>query len=623
MPRVSKALVRRLPIGAELHDGGVHFRVWAPEVRAVEVVFESSPDAPLAPEDGGYHSGFVPGLEPGAAYRFRLDGRGPFPDPASRFQPDGPHGPSQVVDPSLFPWSDRDWSGLRASGQVLYELHLGTFTPEGTWEAAARELPRLRRIGVTAVELMPVADFPGRFGWGYDGVNLFAPCRLYGSPDDFRRFVDRAHEIGLGVILDVVYNHFGPDGNYLAQFSPRYFNERHACDWGAAINFDGPDSAPVREFFLSNAEGWIREFHLDGLRFDAVHAIVDGSSEHLLTALQRRVRDAAAPRALFLVAENDAQQAEFARPPERGGSGLDAVWNDDFHHSARVALTGKREGYFGDFHGTPQELISAVRWGYLFQGQRHAFSKKARGSAALDLPGRAFVSFLENHDQVANSGRGLRLPSLAPPGLHRALSALLLLAPGTPMLFQGQEYGSTTPFLYFADHEPSLGRKVSEGRKKFLAQFASLAGPEAQAALAEPGDPGTFRRCVLDPAERERHPETLRLHHDLLELRRTDPVFRAQRADRLFGAVLSPQAFLLRFLDSDAGDRLLLLNLGADLELRELVEPLLAPPRAGPWTLRWSSEHPDYGGSGVVAPFGPDGLQLPGRCSMVLESSAS
>jgi maltooligosyltrehalose trehalohydrolase len=623
MSHVSNPRIRRLPIGAEPHDGGVHFRVWAPEVREVEVVFESSPEARLAPDDGGYHSGFVPGLSPGAAYRFRLDGRGPFPDPASRFQPDGPHGPSQVVDPSLFPWSDRDWPGLGANGQVLYELHLGTFTPEGSWEGAARELLRLRRLGVTAVELMPVADFPGRFGWGYDGVNLFAPCRLYGSPDDFRRFVDRAHEIGLGVILDVVYNHFGPDGNYLAQFSPRYFNERHACDWGAAINVDGTDAAPVREFFISNAEYWIREFHLDGLRFDAVHAIVDRSPEHVLAAIQRRIRNAAAPRLLFLVAEDDQQRADLARPVAAGGIGLDGIWNDDFHHAARVALTGKREGYYADFRGTPQELMSALKWGYLFQGQLHSGTKKPRGTPAFDLPGSAFVTYLENHDQVAHSGSGLRLPSLAPPVLHRALTALLLLSPGTPLLFQGQEYGSTKPFLYFAEHEPELAAKIFQGRKKFHAQFASLAGPEAQAALTDPSDPETFRRCVLDPSERERHPETLRLHHDLLELRRTDPVFRAQRSDRLFGAALSPDAFVLRFFDPDAGDRLLLFNLGADLELRGSAEPLLAPPREGAWTLRWSSEQPDYGGSGVVPPFREDGVFLASRSAAVLTAIAS
>jgi maltooligosyltrehalose trehalohydrolase len=618
MPSASRPWVRRLPIGAELHEDGVHFRLWAPRARRVEVLVEGGSGTPLTAEPGGYHSGLVAGLGEGASYRFGLDGRGPYPDPASRFQPAGPHGPSQVVDGLSFPWKEGTWTGVPAEGQVIYELHLGTFTPEGTWEAAARELPRLRDLGITLVEVLPVADFPGRFGWGYDGVNLFAPSRLYGSPEHFRRFVDLAHALGLGVILDVVYNHLGPDGNYLPQFSNHYFTDRYTCDWGTAINFDGPDSAPVREFFLSNATYWITEFHLDGLRFDATQAMHDRSPEHILTALQRHVRKAAGDRSLYLVAENDLQQAELVRPAEEKGSGLNAVWNDDFHHSARVVLTGKREGYFQDFHGTPQELLSAVRWGYLYQGQRHSFLKKPRGSPALDLPGSTFVNFLENHDQTANSGHGLRLASLSHPGLHRALTALLLLAPGTPLLFQGQEYSSSKPFLYFADHQPPLGKQVARGRTKFLAQFASLADPQMQSLLSDPTNPETFRSCILDPAERECHPEVLRLHRDLLAMRRTDPVFRAQRSDRLFGAVLSADAFVLRFMEPLGDDRLFLLNLGVDLALKQMAEPLLAPPRRGPWTLRWSSEHPCYGGSGVVHPFQEEGLFLTGRSAVVL-----
>jgi maltooligosyltrehalose trehalohydrolase len=420
------------------------------------------------------------------------------------------------------------------------------------------------------------------------------------------------------VILDVVYNHFGPDGNYLSQFSEHYFTDRYACDWGAALNFDGPVANPVREFFIANAECWIREYHLDGLRFDATQAMHDHSEEHLLAAIQRRVREAAGSRSLFLVAENEMQQSELVRPPEQGGSGLDGVWNDDFHHSARVALTGNREAYYSDFHGTAQELLSAFRWGFLFQGQKHAYMNRPRGSSALDLPGRVFVNFLENHDQVANSGDGLRLRSIAPPGLHRALTALLLLAPGTPMLFQGQETGSTRPFLYFADHAQPLAGLVAKGRKKFLAQFASLAGPEMQSRLADPTDLDTFRRCVLDPSERDRHPEVLRLHRDLLELRRSDPVFRAQRAECVVGALLSPEAFVIRFRDPDAGDRLLLMNLGVETLLRETAEPLLAPPGGRVWSTRWTSEHPDYGGGGVVHPFQEGGLFLPARSATVL-----
>jgi maltooligosyltrehalose trehalohydrolase len=476
-------------------------------------------------------------------------------------------------------------------------------------------------LGVTAVEVMPVADFPGHFGWGYDGVNLFAPTRLYGRPDDFRRFVDLAHAAGLGVLLDVVYNHFGPDGNYLSEFSSHYFTDRYSCDWGAAINFDGPESEPVREFFVSNAEYWLAEFHLDGLRFDATQAVYDHSPEHVLAEIARRARVAALPRTVFLVAENEAQDSSMARPCESGGKGLDALWNDDFHHAARVALTGFREAYFAGYSGTSQELISAARWGYLYQGQRHSWLKKARGSPALDLPSSAFVDFLENHDQVANSGHGKRLWQVAPPGPYRALTALLLLGPGTPLLFQGQEFASSRPFVYFADHLAPLGPLVSKGRRGFLSQFPSLAGPEAQATLPDPTEPSAFERSKLDPEEMSREKDATRLVRDLLRLRKEDPPFRAQGRQELFGAVLSTSAFALRSVRPDA-QRLLLVNLGADLPLTDIAEPMLAPPEGHRWALAWSSEHPSYGGKGLAPLYVEENLHLPGGCAILLRPEA-
>ncbi|HSF42920.1 MAG TPA: alpha-amylase family glycosyl hydrolase, partial [Thermoanaerobaculia bacterium] len=316
--------------------GGVHFRVWAPRRRKVEVVFEGGPGLELSAEGGGYFSGLAPEAGAGALYRYRLDDGDAFPDPASRFQPQGPHGPSQVIDPSTFAWTDRGWPGITREGQVLYEMHVGTFTPEGTWEAASRELPELAELGITVLELMPVAEFPGEFGWGYDGVDLFAPYHLYGEPDDFRRFVDRAHAAGLGVILDVVYNHLGPDGNYLKQFSEGYFTDRYKNDWGEAINFDGEGSGAVREFFLANAGYWIAELHLDGLRLDATQDVKDASKDHILAAIARRAREAAGERPIYLVAENEPQETRLVRPPEEGGYGIDALWNDDYHHSAMV-----------------------------------------------------------------------------------------------------------------------------------------------------------------------------------------------------------------------------------------------------------------------------------------------
>jgi maltooligosyltrehalose trehalohydrolase len=572
---------------------------------------------PLTPEAEGYFAGHVASASAGTRYRYRLDDGEDCPDPASRFQPEGPHGPSEVIDADAFAWTDDGWPGVTREGQVIYELHVGTFTTAGTWEAASRELPELRRAGIALIEVMPIADFIGDFGWGYDGVDLFAPTRLYGRPDDFRRFVDRAHALGLGVILDVVYNHLGPDGNYLGWFSPDYFTSRHRTDWGDGINFDGPGSGPVREFFVANAGYWIDEFHLDGLRLDATQDIHDESPEHILTAIARRVREAAGRRTTFLVAENEPQNARLVRPRAEGGYGLDALWNDDFHHTAMVALTGRSEGYYSDHKGSPQELISAVKHGFLFQGQRYAWQKEGRGTPARGLARAAFVAFLQNHDQLANSLRGLRCHALTSPGRYRALTVLLLLGPHTPMLFQGQEFAASSPFLYFADLKPELAKSVRAGRAAFLAQFASLASPEAQAALPDPSDPLTFERSKLDLSERGRHTEAYALHCDLLRLRREDPVFRAQGP--VDGAVLGPEAFVLRFFGEGGDDRLLLVNLGGDLVVPAIPEPLLAPPAEDlTWGLCWSSEAVRYGGSGTPRVDPDEGWHLPGHATLVL-----
>ncbi|HYL05391.1 MAG TPA: malto-oligosyltrehalose trehalohydrolase, partial [Thermoanaerobaculia bacterium] len=505
---------RRLPVGAEVvAGGGVHFRVWAPARRRVEVVFAAAAAADgrreleLAREaGGGYFSGFAAAAAAGDLYRFRLDGGDAFPDPASRWQPEGPHGPSRVVDPAAYAWCDAGWRGAVRQGQVIYELHAGTFTREGTWAAAARRLAGLADLGVTMLEVMPVAEFPGRFGWGYDGVDLFAPSHLYGEPDDFRRFVDAAHGHGLAVILDVVYNHFGPDGNYLEQFSPDYFTDRHGNEWGKAIHFYGAPA--VRELFVANAVHWVEEYHLDGLRLDAtqdVHDRPERPAEHVLAVIGRAARRAAAAlppgRSVLLVAESEPQDGRLVRPEKQGGYGLDAMWSDDFHHSAMVALTGRAEAYYSDYKGSPQELLSAVKRGPLYQGQRYVWQRRRRGAPALDLPRAAFVFYLQNHDQVANSARGERLHRLANPGCYRAMTALLLLAPATPLLFQGQEFGAAAPFVFFADHHPELARAVRRGRLEFLAQFPSLADPGVQATVPDPGSPETFALCKLDLRE--------------------------------------------------------------------------------------------------------------------------
>ncbi len=610
---------RRLPIGAEPRGGGTHFRVWAPRRTTVEVLqTESGRATALAPEAGGYFAGLIRDLPAGTRYRYRLDAGDAFPDPASRYQPDGPHGPSEVIDPLAFRWSDADWTGITLEGQVLYELHVGAFTPEGTWTAATGQLSELAAAGITTVEVMPVADFPGRFGWGYDGVNLFAPTRLYGRPDDFRAFVDAAHRAGLGVILDVVYNHLGPDGNFLREFSEQYFTSAHTTEWGEALNFDGSDSGPVRELFLANARHWIEEFHLDGLRLDATQAIVDDSAEHIITAIGRTARAAAGRRRVILVAENEPQDTSLVRPVEEGGRGLDALWNDDFHHSAVVALCGHDEAYYTDYRGAPQEFISAAKWGFLYQGQWYSWQKGPRGGAGLDLRPAQFVTFTQNHDQVANSARGERLHQLTAPGRWRAMTALLLLGPGTPMLFMGQEFSATSPFPYFADHEGELGNLVRRGRLEFLAQFPSLAAAEMQARVPDPSSLDTFASARLDLSERDAHQQSYDLHRDLLALRRADAAFRAQRPRGVDGAVLGEAAFVLRFFGEASQDRLLLINLGRTLHLTPAPEPLLAPPGRAGWAVRWSSEDPRYGGSGMPGLETTDNWRVPADSAVVL-----
>lgn len=611
----SKA-TRRLPVGAETFEGGgVGFRVWAPKRQQVRLVLASE-TLDLDPETNGYFSIFVEKARAGDLYRFRLDDDDYlYPDPASRFQPEGPHGPSQVIDPSAFRWTDSEWRGATPESQIVYEMHIGAFTAEGTWNSACECLEELADMGITMIELMPVADFNGRWGWGYDGVDLFAPTRLYGTPDEARAFVDRAHSLGLGVVLDVVYNHLGPDGNYLKSFAEEYFTDDYQNDWGEAIDFTSP---PVREFYLANASYWIDEYHFDGLRLDATQDIHDPSEEHILSAIGKKVRAASGRRGSWIVAENEPQQSSLVRAAESGGTDLDALWNDDFHHSAMVRLTGRSEAYYTDYRGNPQEFVSAAKYGYLYQGQRYKWQKQRRGSPALDLDYWHFVNFIQNHDQVANTARGQRPNVLASPALYRAVSALFILMPGTPMLLQGQEYGASTPFFYFCDYEGELSDQVYEGRRKFLRQFRSLAQPEVQAMLVNPCDVSTFQQSKLDPAERRRNTALRALYKDLISLRRKDPVLRNPKRGSVDGAVLSPDAFLLRYFSQEHGDRLLLVNMGRDLQLDPAPEPLLAPPEKRIWSVLWSSEAVVYGGSGTFPPDSRDNWRLPGQSAMLM-----
>jgi maltooligosyltrehalose trehalohydrolase len=403
-------------LGAVRARGETLFRVWAPQARAVEVVFEESQERPLAlkRDSDGYFTGATSAGV--SLYKYRVDGTGPWPDPCSRFQPQGVHGPSLIVDPTAFKWSDAQWRGVRLPGQVIYELHIGTFTPEGTFDAAAEKLRYLRELGITMIEVMPVAECPGRWNWGYDGVQLFAPYHVYGDHEALKRFVDRAHALGLAVILDVVYNHLGPDGNYLKCFSPHYFSTRHKTEWGEALNLDDELAQGTRDFILGNVRHWLEEFHLDGLRLDATQSIFDDSSPHILQEITRVARDSAQPRSIVVISENEPQQAQQLLPPERGGFGLDGMWNDDFHHAAKVALTGTRDGYFSDYTGRAQEFVACVRRGFLYQGQWYPWQKKTRGQAAHGVPPWALITFLQNHDQVGNTFLGDRVHAEAAPG---------------------------------------------------------------------------------------------------------------------------------------------------------------------------------------------------------------
>ena len=624
---------RRYPIGAELvGDDRVHFRIWAPKAERLEVAIEGEwgqsrgADAPptfvgLERESAGYFSGTVE-ARAGTLYRFRLNGEGTlYPDPASRFQPEGPHGPSCVVDPAEFKWTDQRWPGIKMPGQIMYEMHVGTFTPEGTWRAAAKELKELARIGITVIEMMPVADFPGEFGWGYDGVDLFAPTRLYGTPDDLRAFVNDAHSLGLAVILDVVYNHFGPDGNYLGVFSADYLHRERANEWGDSINFDGESSGPVREFFITNGKYWIEEFHFDGFRFDATQSIHDSSDEYIVGAIGRAARLAAGNRSIILVAENESQEAKLIQPRSEGGDDLDGVWNDDWHHSASVAMTGRHEAYYSDYRGRPQEFVSAAKFGYLFQGQYYWWQDAERGMPTLGAHPAAFVSFLENHDQVSNSAQGLRMRFESSPGVYRALTALLLLGPWTPLLFQGEEFGATSPFVFFTDiGDEKLKEAIRAGRYEFLTQFPSIAAPGVKPTLPVPTSRESFERCKLNLAERKTERLFYDLHCDLIRLRRDDSRFQRQIPGGVDGAVLGDESFVLRYFGQGKDERLLVVNLGPAHSYVPGPEPLLAPPSGLEWEMFWSSDDERYGGPGLTTPVSDAGWNLPAEATVALRA---
>ena len=503
--------------------GGVRFRVWAPSAHDLTLVVHDGAAAreySVPRDDEDVFDLIVDRAAAGNHYSYRINGGDLCPDPASRFQPESVHGPSEIVDPSAFQWADVRWGGRPAADRILYELHIGTFSPEGTFAGATSRLEAVRDVGVTVIEIMPVADFAGARNWGYDGVCLYAPSRAYGRPDDLRRLVDRAHQLGMAVVLDVVYNHLGPEGAYLPAFNEHYFTDRYVTPWGSSVNLDGPGSAMVRRFIVDNACHWVREYHADGLRLDATHTLIEDDQGAIVRGIVTRTRGATA-RPVFIHAEDHRNLAPMVEDSARGGWGLEGVWADDFHHIVRVLLAGDSHGYYADFRGTARELASTIQQGWLFTGQQSERSGKRRGSDASRVPMYRFVVCLQNHDQVGNRALGDRLHERVPPAAWRAASVLLLTVPMTPLLFMGQEWAASSPFQYFTDLEAALGEQVTEGRRREFAAFPEFSDEEARHSIPDPQARSTFESSRLPWDERAdpSHRAVLELYRALIALR--------------------------------------------------------------------------------------------------------
>ncbi len=593
--------------GAHVTPDGVRYRVWAPESERVEAVLFStdgkpSRTVPLAVAGDGYFQGIDPQGRPGDLYKFRLDGEEgkTFPDPCSRFQPEGVHGPSQVMASGAYPWQHEDTRPRTALDDiVIYELHVGTFTPEGTFLAAVDKLDDLKELGVTALELMPLADFPGRWNWGYDGVMLYAPARAYGKPDDLRALVDAAHARGLAVMLDAVYNHLGPDGNYFGAYTKDYFNPAHKTPWGDALNFDGHHDGPVRGFFLGNPVYWMEEFHFDGFRLDAIHAIIDTSPRHILADIAAAIHE----RGGFVFAEDERNAALLATPAAGGGTGLDGLWADDFHHVVRVAITGEQESYLKNFTGTGEEISDTLANGWLYRGQKTPTEGEPRGTECAQLPAQAFCYCISNHDQVGNRAFGERLTASCSPEAYRAASALLCLAPYTPLIFQGQEWAASTPFLYFTDHNEELGRLVTEGRRREFKGFAAFGDEASIKRIPDPQAESTFNASKLDwkEADEGMHAQTRALYKEALRLRREDAALRQRRDRANWQAVdLGGEAVSLVYTDPGSGEMCMVV-----FNLTGGATGVMGIDQGPSFSLIFSSNEPRFGGSGVTA-FDPE-----------------
>lgn len=607
--------------GANVENTGVRFSVWAPNASTVDVELfggDGSSLVEMSPRAEGEFEVFVPGIEAGARYAFRLDGGDYRPDPYSRFQPEGVHGPSEVVDPSTYEWNDTGWSGITREGLVVYELHIGTMTAEGTFLSLIRELPELRNLGVTAIEIMPVAQCPGRWNWGYDGVDLFAPMNAYGSPDDLRRLVDAAHQAGLGVILDVVYNHLGPEGNYLSVYANEYFSSKHETAWGAGLNWDGEKSENVRQFAIDNACYWISEFHVDGLRLDAIHAILDDSPVHVLQELAECAREIAGEREIFIVAEDGDHDISRTRGVEQGGQGLDAVWADEFHHELRVHLTNASENYYKHYQGSMADLSATINDGFgpLTTGNPDKAPVKDED------PASAFVFCIQNHDQVGNRPFGDRLHHTINADRYAVASALMLFAPETPMLFMGQEFTASNPFLYFTDHPEELGRLVTEGRRQEFSGFSIFHDEALRDSIPDPQAESTFLSSKLNLAERDRNPGIYMLYKRMLSLRASDAVMKHNdRMKTRASAISAEMVAVHRWWGTE--QRLMIANFGPEVRFPvgdvEALEPIVNRP----WNVMLSTTSEEFGGSGVkpeaTGVLGRKVVHVPARSAVIWE----
>lgn len=585
---------RKFSQGAEVNRGGVHYRVWAPKAERAVLRITGTDGTTrtlsLQAEDEGYYAGFDERGAAGDRYLYELREGAAFPCPASRFQPERVSGPSMVIDPGAFRWTDEAWARPVFRDLVIYELHVGTFTPEGTYRAVIGKLPYLRELGVNAIELMPLADSPGEHNWGYDGVRLYAPTRVYGQPDDLRALVDAAHAHGLAVILDVVYNHFGPDGNYLREFSADYFEGRHHTPWGEAINFSR--SQPVRDYYTDNARYWMEEFHFDGFRLDATHEIFDDSPKHILAELGEIVH----AKGCYIIAEDERNLAKLMSPLDAGGYDMNAVWADDFHHSVDVSLI---EGsmYTGTFEGKLRELANALRNGWVYPPPWPS-GKPRYNTACAHLPPERFVFCISNHDQCGNRAFGERINHFITPESYRAASLLLALVPYTPLLFMGQEWGASTPFLYFTDHHEELGRLVSEGRLKDLQKFAIFAKELQEKDFPSPQARETFEQSKLrwQEASEGGHAGCLRLYREALQLRREHAAFRPRDREQMEVAELVCEVLGIRVRD-DREQWLLLCDLSGGHRGNVHAEPFCLLEQTHRWKPVLSSNASQFGGS--------------------------